>query len=67
MTDQILMSEMTWVDYAERLTKPETVIYLPVGAVEQHGPHLPLGTDGCLRWLSPKARPRKQTALWRHL
>jgi creatinine amidohydrolase len=42
------MSDMTWVDYAERLAKPETVIYLPVGAVEQHGPHLPLGTDWML-------------------
>ncbi len=48
MSDQILMSEMTWVDYAERLEKSETVVYLPVGAVEQHGPHLPLGTDWML-------------------
>ncbi|MGH8794533.1 MAG: creatininase family protein, partial [Stackebrandtia sp.] len=27
---------------------PEAVLVLPVGAVEQHGPSLPLGTDAAL-------------------
>jgi creatinine amidohydrolase len=35
---------MSWPEYAARLaTHP--VLILPVGAHEQHGPHLPMGTD----------------------
>lgn len=39
----VLMEELTWYEYAERVKKD--VILLPIGATEQHGPHLPLGTD----------------------
>lgn len=38
-----LMANMTWYEFNERKDK-DTVI-LPVGSVEQHGPHLPLFTD----------------------
>jgi creatinine amidohydrolase/Fe(II)-dependent formamide hydrolase-like protein len=36
--------ELCWPDAAKRLTIVDTAL-LPVGAVEQHGPHLPLDTD----------------------
>jgi creatinine amidohydrolase/Fe(II)-dependent formamide hydrolase-like protein len=36
--------ELCWPDAKERLTVVDTAL-LPVGAVEQHGPHLPLDTD----------------------
>jgi creatinine amidohydrolase len=36
-------AEMTWEDFAH--ADPSWVAVLPVAAVEQHGPHLPLGTD----------------------
>lgn len=39
-----LLGEMTREDAYEKF-KPETVFLLPVGSVEQHGPHLPLDTD----------------------
>lgn len=39
----VLMEEMTWYEYAERVK--EEVVLLPIGSTEQHGPHLPLGTD----------------------
>jgi len=39
----VLMEEFTWYEYADRVKKD--VILLPVGSTEQHGPHLPLGTD----------------------
>lgn len=41
-----------WADLTSRdfvNLDPETVIaILPLGAIEQHGPHLPLGTDTCI-------------------
>jgi len=39
-----LWGELTWPDAAGRL-KEVDVALLPVGAIEQHGPHLPLDTD----------------------
>lgn len=39
----VRMAELTRVDYERRL--PDAVVILPVGSTEQHGPHLPLGTD----------------------
>ena len=44
MTDKRLMSDLSWVEYEQRLAQLAPVL-LPIGAVEQHGPHLPLGTD----------------------
>jgi creatinine amidohydrolase len=38
------LAEMTWEEVRE-LDRGRTVAILPVGAVEAHGPHLPLGTD----------------------
>lgn len=39
-----LLGEMTWPE-AEEVFKYVDVALLPVGAVEQHGPHLPLDAD----------------------
>lgn len=41
------MWEMGWVDIAAYLQR-ETKVILPVGSTEQHGRHLPLGTDAYL-------------------
>lgn len=38
------LSEMTWVEVRD-LDRARAVALLPIGAVEAHGPHLPLGTD----------------------
>lgn len=37
------LDRQTWTDLAGR--SAELLIAVPVGSVEQHGPHLPLGTD----------------------
>jgi creatinine amidohydrolase len=44
----VFMNELSWVDYERRVQRGEATLLLPVGALEQHGPHLPLGTDALL-------------------
>lgn len=44
----VWMNQLSWVEYEARLKRDQPAILLPVGALEQHGPHLPLGTDGML-------------------
>jgi len=41
---KVLLSEMTTHEIKEK-AKPNTVVVVPVGSMEQHGPHLPLETD----------------------
>jgi creatinine amidohydrolase len=48
LTSAVLMSSLSWVAYQERLQDDGLVMLLPCGALEQHGPHLPLGTDALL-------------------
>ena len=38
------MSEMTY-EQVEKLVEQEAIVLFPVGIIEEHGPHLPLGTD----------------------
>ena len=38
------LAELAWPDVAERAAAG-AILAVPVGATEQHGPHLPLGTD----------------------
>ena len=40
----LVLQEMTWFDVAEYL-KTNDMVIIPIGSTEQHGPHLPLGTD----------------------
>jgi creatinine amidohydrolase len=40
----LVLQEMTWVEVREYLKENDMVI-LPLGSTEQHGPHMPLGTD----------------------
>src|SRR6266508_1225741 len=39
-----LIGELTFTDVSQRL-RNASVLCLPIGAIEQHGPHLPLNTD----------------------
>ncbi len=40
----LVLQEMSWMDVQEHLKQNDMVI-IPIGSTEQHGPHLPLGTD----------------------
>ena len=45
VTSSVMMSDLTWDEYQRRIVEDDAIVLLPVGAVEQHGYHLPLGTD----------------------
>ena len=40
----LVLQEMSWFDVQEYLKTSDMVI-IPLGSTEQHGPHMPLGTD----------------------
>jgi len=44
LNDGVRTDAMSWTEYVSRL-RADPVVILPVGAHEQHGPHLPMGTD----------------------
>ncbi|MGI8434845.1 MAG: creatininase family protein [Nocardioidaceae bacterium] len=44
MSERLLLGELSWVDIVTRSDAMPLVV-LPVGSVEQHGPHLPLLVD----------------------
>ena len=45
---EVRMDRLSWVEYQVRVQQEKAALFLPVGATEQHGPHLPLGTDALL-------------------
>jgi len=40
-----LLEQMTWPEALKAFSGNTTVVVIPTGSTEQHGPHLPLGTD----------------------
>lgn len=42
--EKILINEMSWSEFAEKMKTNELII-IPVGVTEEHGKHNPLGTD----------------------
>jgi creatinine amidohydrolase len=45
MSQKVLYEELTPEEFQQRLVKAP-IAYLPLGTLEWHGPHLPLGADG---------------------
>lgn len=62
------LAECTWVEARKRARDRRAVVLLPLGAVEQHGPHLPLFVD-CLgaEELARRLAPRLAREGWRPL
>ncbi|WP_298224750.1 creatininase [Acidocella sp.] len=44
MVESVFMAELSWPEWEEKI-KAGAIIFLPLGATEQHGPHLPLNVD----------------------
>jgi creatinine amidohydrolase len=54
----VLIEELTWKDIEDYLLRDDLIL-LPVGSIEQHGPHLPLGTDSIdVQFVAVKAAER---------
>lgn len=45
MSRKVLIDRMTWTEYDARVREEAPVVLLPIGALEQHGPHLPMNCD----------------------
>ena len=62
MSNQV--KDMTWREVQERLREFPVVI-VPIGSTEQHGYHLPLGTDVYLRkhWLKRQQKKRERLCI----
>ena len=45
MADSVWLQDLTWPDIKACVDQGKRTILLPVGSTEQHGPHLPVGTD----------------------
>jgi creatinine amidohydrolase len=42
---QVWIQNLTWEEVKQKTTESKGTIILPVGSTEQHGCHLPVGTD----------------------
>ena len=45
MEEKVLLEEMSWVEIESAMKAGKTTVIVVSGAIEQHGPHLPTGTD----------------------
>ncbi len=41
----VMMGEINWCDYHARIKDGKTPVFLPLGALEQHGPHMSMNVD----------------------
>lgn len=48
MDKSVFLEDLDAFAYREALATGEAIVLIPVGSLEQHGPHLPLGTDTIL-------------------
>jgi len=59
----VAMWKMSWTEYARIVAEQDPVILVPVGAIEQHGPHLPLATDALIPTAVCEAAAQRVTAI----
>ncbi len=52
MADTVFLAELSWPEFARRIAAGAPV-FIPFGATEQHGRHMPLGVDAIIpTWIS---------------
>jgi len=52
---KVLLEEMTWEEVQEAIKNGTNTVLVIAGSIEQHGPHLPIGTDTMLGYEWGKA------------
>ncbi len=45
MPEEVLIERMTWTDVRDAMAAGKRTVIVPVAAMEQHGPHMAIGTD----------------------
>ena len=45
--ESVFMTDLSWAAFAQRMVE-RSLVFIPVGATEQHGRHLPLGVDAII-------------------
>ncbi len=58
---RVMISEMSWTEFHEVMATNDLVI-IPVGSIEEHGPHNPLGTDMLIALATAKEIGKKANA-----
>lgn len=48
MQDSVMMARMTAPEYRRKVQEEGAILFLPIGATEQHGPHMCMGVDHML-------------------
>lgn len=59
MTERVLMEEMSWREIEEAIAAGKENVIQVAASIEQHGPHLPIGTDTYLGYALAEAAARK--------
>ena len=63
MKRSVTISELDWVEFDRRLKQDNPPILLPIGSLEQHGPHSPNGSDEMLTRLIAEEVAGRMNAL----
>lgn len=63
MGSTVWIQEMTWEEVREKIDAGAKTVLLPVGSTEQHGPHLPVGTDTMVAAALAEAAAREASVL----
>ncbi|MBW1699906.1 MAG: creatininase family protein [Deltaproteobacteria bacterium] len=59
MKEKVLMENMSWVEIKDAIENGKKTVLLISGSIEQHGPHLPTGTDTILGYEIAKRAARQ--------
>jgi creatinine amidohydrolase len=63
MNSSVWLQNLTWEEIQEKIETSKRTIIIPVGSTEQHGPHLPVGTDTMVAIAIAEAAAEKASVL----